>query len=76
MPDKPAFQELQYAFAAHIRDPESNAAPEGIEDRRLAVYRELFYNNVQSLLTSTFPVLRERWWAMARLLILPPGREI
>ena len=71
MPDKPAFQELQYAFAAHIRDPESNAAPEGIEDRRLAIYRELFYNNVQSLLAGTFPVLRKilgdaRWHRLVR----------
>jgi len=27
------FQDKQYAFAAHIRDPENTVAPEGIEDR-------------------------------------------
>lgn len=59
MPDKAAFQQLQYEFAAHIRDPERNAAPAAIEDRRLGIYRELFYNNVQSLLAGTFPVLRK-----------------
>lgn len=59
MPDKPAFQKHQYELAAHIRDPEHNAAPAGIEDRRIAIYRELFYNNVQSLLAGTLPVLRK-----------------
>lgn len=51
-------REQQVRFAAHLRDPERAAAPAGIEDRRLAVYRELFYNNVEGLLASGFPVLR------------------
>ncbi len=58
MADRPAFQETQYAFAAHIRDPENVAAPEGIEDRRIAIYRELFFNNLRNLLAKTFPVLK------------------
>ena len=67
----PRFQALQYAFAAHLRDPERNAAPEGIEDRRLQVYRELFYNNVEGLLAANFPVIRAitpdaRWHALVR----------
>lgn len=71
MPDQPVFQRVQYAFAAHIRDPQSNPAPEGIEDRRMAIYRELFFNNVQKLLAGTFPVLHkllpeERWLALTR----------
>lgn len=49
---------LQRAFAAHLRDPEHAPAPEGIEDRRLQIYRELFYNNVQDFLANAFPVLR------------------
>ena len=57
--DLPEFQRKQYEFAAHIRDPEKNAAPPGIEDRRLAIYRDLFFNNLQSLLGSTFPVLKK-----------------
>lgn len=56
---RPAFQEAQYAFAAHIRDPAHNAAPEGIEDRRLNIYRELFFNNVAGLMAQTFPVLNQ-----------------
>ena len=53
------FKDRQYAFAAHIRDPQNVAAPEGIEDRRMAVYRKLFFNNLFSLLGTFFPVLRK-----------------
>ncbi len=55
---RPRFQQLQYALSAHIRDPQRAAAPAGIEDRRLQIYRELFYNNVEGCLASAFPVLR------------------
>jgi len=55
----PEFQRRQYAFAAHIRDPENVPAPEGIEDRRMAIYRELFFNNIRNLLANMFPVLRK-----------------
>jgi len=66
MADIPEFQKKQYAFAAHIRDPENVAAPEGVEDRRMAIYRELFFNNIRNLLATMFPVLRklhsdDRW---------------
>ncbi len=67
----PDFQRKQYEFAAHIRDPENNAAPAGIEDRRMAIYRNLFFNNLRNLLGSTFPVLKklsgkERWAGLIR----------
>lgn len=58
MPDVPEFQKKQYAFAAHIRDPEHQPAPGGIEDRRMAIYRELFFNNLNQLLGKGFPVLK------------------
>jgi uncharacterized protein len=65
------FQKRQYAFAAHLRDPAAHPAPEGLEDRRVAVYRELFYNNVEQLLAGNFPVIRRitpdaRWHALVR----------
>lgn len=71
MADLPEFQQKQLAFAAHIRDPDNVPAPEGIEDRRMAVYRELFFNNVRNLLGNMFPVLRklhgdDKWHAMIR----------
>ncbi len=59
MADRPDFQEKQYAFAAHIRDPHNVPAPEGIEDRRMAIYRNLFFNNLKSLLATFYPVLRK-----------------
>ena len=71
MADQPDFQQKQYAFARHIRDPEHNPAPEGAEDRRMAIYRDLFFNNLRNLLGQTFPVLRklhtrEKWIALIR----------
>jgi len=48
----------QKAFAAHLRDPEHAPAPEGVEPRRMAVYRELFINNLVDLLGGAFPVVR------------------
>ncbi len=72
-PDRepPAFARRQYEFAAHIRDPQANPAPADVEERRMAIYRELFYNNVEGFLANGFPVLRKlyddrRWHAMAR----------
>jgi hypothetical protein len=52
-------REQQFALARHIRDPERHAPPPRIEARRLRVYRELFFNNIRSLLSSGFPVIRE-----------------
>lgn len=58
MDDQPAFTRVQRAFAAHIRDPEHVARPADVEERRMAIYRDLFYNNVESLLAANFPVLK------------------
>ena len=65
------FQEQQYAFTRHIRDPEHAAPPDDVEDRRMAIYRRLLFNNVSNFLAGSFPVLRkviddDRWQAMAR----------
>ncbi len=65
------FQTLQTRLTAHLRDPEHAPAPVGIEDRRLKIYRELFYNNIEGFLATAFPVLRQildatRWHAMVR----------
>ena len=59
MADSSTFRDRQYAFAAHIRDPDNVPAPDNIEARRLAVYRDLFFNNLNSLLARFFPVLRK-----------------
>ncbi len=55
---EPEFLRIQRRFAAHLRDPDRHPAPEGIEERRLAVYRNLFFNNINGFLEKGFPVLR------------------
>ena len=70
-PDRPEFVRRQYAFAAHIRDPAHQPCPDDVEARRMKIYRELFYNNVQGFMANTYPVLRsiiadDRWHAMIR----------
>lgn len=55
---RPDFLSTQRAFAAHLRDPANHAAPADIDARRLAVYRELIFNNVESFVSNGFPVLR------------------
>ena len=59
MPEPSDFRDKQYAFAAHLRDPENVEPPNGIEDRRLAIYRDLFFNNLFSLLGTFYPVMRK-----------------
>jgi hypothetical protein len=71
MASQPEFIRRQYEFAAHIRDPQHAPAPDDVEARRMSIYCELFYNNVEGFLSGTFPVLRkilddDRWHAMAR----------
>lgn len=51
-------RDQQFAFAAHLRDS-TQPAPPGIESRRMAVYRDLFRNTIESLLSSNFPVIRK-----------------
>lgn len=68
---QPHFKALQYAFAAHLRDPEHRPAPDDIPERRAAVYRDLLYNNIEGFISGGFPVLRELtsdddWHAMVR----------
>lgn len=63
--------DIQHAFAAHLREPEINPAPAGIEDRRMKIYRDLIYNNIEGFIASAFPIMRKlyqdaQWHAMIR----------
>ncbi|MEZ5449182.1 MAG: putative DNA-binding domain-containing protein [Thiolinea sp.] len=67
----PAFQQQQYAPAAHLRDPQRVAAPSGMDERRVAAYRELLFNNMQGFIDRGFPVLKSlypetAWRALIR----------
>ncbi|MCW9012990.1 MAG: putative DNA-binding domain-containing protein [Gammaproteobacteria bacterium] len=69
--ETPTFIKTQMQFSQHIRDPENVAPPSGIEDRRMNIYRDLFYNNVEGFIASGFPVIRSiysaaHWHKMIR----------
>src|SRR5690606_19454102 len=72
MPEQPAsLREPQFALSRHLRDPATVAPPEGLEERRLPLYRRLLYNSLQSLLAGNFPVIRatlgdKAWHALVR----------
>lgn len=55
----PDFQRIQEAFCAHLRDPDRHPAPPGIEDRRMDIYRGLFFRNIDGLICDVFPKLAE-----------------
>ena len=61
------FQDYQRAFAAHLRDPRGISRPAGTPAKRMRVYSELLYNNVEGFLIGCFPLcqqlLPERTWA-------------
>jgi len=64
-------QRLQYQFTAHMRDPSNRPAPAGIEDRRMGIYRDLIFCNVEQFVSSNFPVIRTlyddaEWHALVR----------
>ncbi len=68
---RPTFQAYQYAFAAHIRDPRANPRPAGVPARRMRVYNELLFNNLEGFLLACFPVTRQvlgkvRWRKLVR----------
>lgn len=65
------FQESQLAFAKHLRAPDRYPAPVDMDDRRMGVYRELIYNNIENFIANVFPVLRsliddKHWHLMVR----------
>lgn len=59
------------AMARHVRDPDAHPGPPGIEARRLKIYGDLVYNNLDGLLAGGFPVIRKTlgdadWQALVR----------
>jgi uncharacterized protein len=65
------FRIKQAEFAAYIRDPENQRLPVDVKPQRMVMYRELFFNNINSFLSSNFPVLRkilndDEWQALAQ----------
>ncbi|TVP12726.1 DUF2063 domain-containing protein [Shewanella sp. KCT] len=51
-----SFTQVQQSFIDYIKDP-SSPLPQGTDERRMGIYRELFFNNVKGFVASGFPVL-------------------
>lgn len=49
---------MQMAFAGHLRNPEAVPPPSDVEDRRMEIYRGLFFRNIRSFIAGSYPVLR------------------
>lgn len=65
------FQRYQFELTAHLRNPEQQNPPVGVDAQRVAVHADLVFNNFNSFLESTFPVLRgilknKRWHQTVR----------
>ena len=68
---EPVFKSVQHQFAAHLRDPEVNPPPADIEARRMGIYRDLIYKNIEGFISGGFPILRQLlsddvWHGMVR----------
>ncbi len=65
-----ALAEFQLAFGQHVRDPRTMARPAGVPARRMRIYEELLFNNLEGFLLACFPVLRDllgrRWAPLVR----------
>ena len=69
-----SFQESQLTMARYLRDPGHQPPPSGVEARRLKIYEELIYNNIEGFISGGFPVLRSlyneaEWQGLVRAFI-------
>jgi hypothetical protein len=48
----------QLSMARYLRDPRRQPPPAGVEMRRLKIYEDLVFNNIESFISGGFPVLR------------------
>ncbi|MCB5205662.1 HvfC family RiPP maturation protein [Methylovorus mays] len=67
----PLFQQYQLAFTAHIRHPRQHMRPAGVQAKRMRVYNEIVFNNLQSSVGACYPVLqrvlgKRAWQALVR----------
>lgn len=55
----PSFQRYQQAFCAHLRDPMCHPQPENVPTERMAVYKEIVFNNLFESVSACFPVAQK-----------------
>lgn len=53
------FRHYQQQFTAHIRNPEKHPRPAGVAAKRMRVYTEIVFNNLESSLAACFPVAKK-----------------
>lgn len=71
MQTRPDFQNYQFAFTEHIRNPDKQARPKNVVAKGMAVYVEIVFNNMEGSLASCFPVCKRvlgirRWNKLIR----------
>lgn len=69
-----SFQQTQLDFARYLRAPDEHPIPAAMEVRRMEIYRDLIFSNIENLLAGVFPVLRsilsdQQWHAVIRRFI-------
>jgi hypothetical protein len=65
------FKAKQQEFTRYIKDPVKNPAPADVKPERIAMYRELIFNNIEGFLAGNFPVIRkilddQQWFELAQ----------
>ncbi len=63
--------EYQASFSAHIRDPKLAPKPNGVDNKRMGVYREIVFNNIFGSVSACYPVLqsivgKRQWQSLCR----------
>jgi hypothetical protein len=66
-----SFRQYQAEFTSHIRDPKAVARPAGVPARRMKVYTEIVFNNINETISACFPVIKKilgvrRWTRLVR----------
>ena len=74
MSKEKVFEELfgqQHIFTQYMRNPENSVIPDNLEPRRMSVYADLVFRNIESFIANSFPVLRQvihddKWYTIIR----------
>lgn len=74
MPSPKTLHAQQQALTRYLRDPDQCPPPAEMDVARVQIYRELIFDNLQSLLSGTFPVLISvlgvgEWKALVRVFL-------
>lgn len=68
---QPTFQQYQHQFTDYVRDPKQSPRPNGVQSRRMRIYADIVFNNMDDTLSACFPVCKKiigarRWNRLVR----------